>query len=105
MKSLNYTIQKILTGYENWLDEIYYYQQGDLTIKFVSSNSYSSFMAKAIFDLNINPHDFKYYSRPDLISSLESRIMKSASFEKRSSKMQTNIVSAFRAYIKYIQSK
>jgi hypothetical protein len=105
MKSLNYTIQKILAGYEKWLDEIYYYQQGDLNIKFVSTNSYSSFMTKAISDLNINPHDFKYYSRPDLISSLESRIMKSTSFEKRSSKMQTNIVSAFRAYIKYIQSK
>jgi hypothetical protein len=105
MKSLNYTIQKILTGYENWLDEIYYYQQGDLTIKFVSGNSYSSFLTKAIADLRMNPHVFKHYSRPDLVSSLESKIVNSTTFEKRSLKMQTNIISAFRAYIKYVQTK
>ena len=105
MKSLNYTIEKIMIKYTKWLSETYHYQVHDIDVKFTSVGSYQGLMLKAISDLKMNPHDFKHYSKPELIGSLESKIIKSKSFENRTSEIQSNIISAFRAYIKYIQTK
>jgi hypothetical protein len=104
MKNSNNTIQNILNGYAKWLNKSYFYKVGDNLKKFKSGLPYANYMELAISDLGIRPEDFKMYSKPGLLKSFAIRLESSAQFLRREAKVQSDILSAFKAYIKY-QSK
>lgn len=101
MKNSNYSIQNILKGYTKWLNTSYYYKVGDNLKKFKSGLPYANYMTLAIFDLAINPIDFKNYSTPGLLKSFLKSLEKSTTFNNRDEKLQSDIISAFNAYITY----
>ena len=101
MKNSNNTLQKILKRFAQWLNKSYFYIVGDKLIKFKSGMSYAKYMELAISDLGISPEDFKTYSKPGLLKSFASRLESSTQFLRREAKVQSDILSAFNAYIKY----
>lgn len=101
MKNSNNTIQKILKGYVKWLNRSYFYKVGYNLKKFKSGLPYANYMELAISDLGIRPEDFKKYSKPGLLKSFASRLESSTQFLRREAKVQSDILSAFNAYIKY----
>jgi|GEM_PF-5001953 len=101
MKNSNNTIQNILKGYVKWLNTSYFYKVGDKLKKFKSGLPYASYMELAISDLGIRPEDFKMYSKPGLLKAFASKLELSSQFIRREAKIQSDILSAFNAYIKY----
>ncbi len=101
MKKSNNTVQNILKGYVKWLNSSYYYTVGDNLKKFKSGLPYANYMEMAILDLGIKPLEFSQYSKPGLLKSFASRLETSNQFLRREAKIQSDILSAFSAYIKY----
>ena len=101
MKNSNNSIQKILKGYVKWLNRSYFYKVGDNLKKFKSGLPYANYMEMAISDLGIKPQEFGKYSKSGLLKSFASRLESSAQFLRREAKVQSDILSAFNAYIKY----
>tara|TARA_R110001592_G_scaffold88299_11_gene260079 strand:+ start:8424 stop:8747 length:324 start_codon:yes stop_codon:yes gene_type:complete len=102
MFNSNNSIRKILKGYVKWLNRSYFYKVGDNLKKFKSGLSYANYMEMAILDLGIKPQDFVEYSQPGLLKSFATKLESSAQFLRREAKIQSDILSAFNAYIKYI---
>lgn len=96
-------IKELLKGFIKWLGSKHYYTKKDKLIKFkkCSIPNYIKDMAHAIQDLGVAPMDFIRYSQLGLLKAFLKRLQESASFKNRESKIQSNIVSAFNAYIKY----
>ncbi|MFT6441577.1 MAG: hypothetical protein ACJASQ_001614 [Crocinitomicaceae bacterium] len=101
MKNSNNTVQNILNGYSKWLNKSYFYKIGDNLKKFKSGLPYASYLELAISDLGISPKDFKEYSKPGLLKSFLRSLKGSSIFQQRDLKSQSDIVSAFNAYISY----
>lgn len=101
MKNSNNTIQNILLGYAQWLNKSYFYKVGDNLKKFKSGLPYANYMELAISDLGISPKDFKMYSKPGLLKSFLKSLKVSSIFQQRDMKIQSDIISAFNAYINY----
>jgi hypothetical protein len=104
MKNSNNSSQNILNGYVKWLNTSYFYKVGDNLKKFKSGLPYASYMQMAIIDLGINPADFFNYSQPGLLKAFLNKLQTARMFSNRDPKLQSDITSAFKAYIKY-QSK
>jgi hypothetical protein len=96
-------IKELLKGFIKWLGSKHYYTKKDKLIKFkkCSIPNYIKDMAHAIQDLGVAPMDFIRYSRLGLLKAFLKRLQESASFKNREVKIQSNIISAFNAYIKY----
>ena len=96
-------IKELLKGFIKWLGTKHYYTKKNKIIKFkiCSIPNYIKDMAHAIQDLGIKPLDFIKHSQPGLLKAFLKRLQESASFKNREVKIQSNIVSAFNAYIKY----
>lgn len=101
MKNSNNTAQNILKGYVKWLNSSYFYKVGDNLKKFKSGLPYANYMEMAILDLGIKPQEFSQYSKPGLLKAFASRLETSNQFLRREAKIQSDILSAFSAYIKY----
>lgn len=101
MKNSNNSIQTILKGYVKWLNRCYFYKVGDNLKKFKSGLPYANYMEMAILDLGIKPKDFIKYSKPGLLKVFASKLELSTQFLRREAKIQSDILSAFNAYIKY----
>lgn len=103
MKNSNNSIQEILKGFIKWLGTNHYYTRKDKLIKFKKSSvpNYIKDMANSIQDLGMKPLDFIKHSQPGLLKAFLKRLQESASFKNREAKIQSNMVSAFNAYIKY----
>ena len=96
-------IKELLKGFIKWLGTKHYYTKRNKLIKFkkCSIPNYIKDMAHAIQDLGIAPMDFIKHSQPGLLKAFLKRLQESTSFKNREVKIQSNIVSAFNAYIKY----
>lgn len=106
MKNLKIKVSELLKGFINWLVKSYYYKVGKKTQKLVkfkkgSAVNYTMYMTLAIEDLGINPIDFKNYSTPGLLKSFLKSLEKSTTFKNRGEKLQSDIISAYNAYITY----
>lgn len=101
MNNSNNTIQNILKGYVKWLNSSYFYKVGDNLKKFKSGLPYANYMELAISDLGMNPQDFKTYSKPGLLKSFLKSLRETSVFQQRDLKIQSDILSAFNAYISY----
>ncbi len=104
MKSKKIKLSSLLNGFAHWLNKSYYYKIGDNLKKFKSGLAYANYMMFAISDLGIDPTTFEKYSQPGLLKSFLKRLKVSNSFINRDLKIQSDITSAFKAYIAY-QSK
>lgn len=93
-------------GFINWLKNNYHYYVGDknnrrrIKFKTGSASNYKKYLTLAIIDLGINSSTFKY-SSPGLLFSFLKKLEELNSFQKRDLKTQSNIISAFRAFIAY----
>ena len=96
-------IKDLLHGFIKWLENKHYYIRKNKSIKFkkCSIPNYIKNISRAIQDLGISPLDFIKYSKPGLLKSFLKRLQETTTFKNRESKIQSNIISAFNAYIKY----
>lgn len=96
-------IKDLLKGFIKWLGNKHYYIKNNQSIKFkkCSIPNYIKSIALAIHDLGISPLDFIKHSKPGLLKTFLKRLQESTTFKNRESKIQSNIISAFNAYIKY----
>ena len=96
-------IKELLKGFIKWLETKYYYTKKGVLIKFKKGSIYNYIkdMALAIKDLGFTPLDFIKHSQPGLLNPFLIRLQESASFKNKEVKIQSNIISAFNAYIKY----
>lgn len=101
MKTSRENNKQLFKGFVNWLNKSYYYKVGSITRKFRSGHSYGEYMGMAIQDLGMRPEDFKSNSRPGILKAMMSSLENTASFLQRDVKIQSDITSAFKAYIKY----
>lgn len=109
MKNLKIKVSELLKGFVNWLIKSYHYTVGTKNPKSVkfkkgSAVNYTMYMTLAIEDLGIRPTDFFNYSQPGLLKAFLKRLQEATTFTNRDLKLQSDIISAFKAYIKY-QSK
>lgn len=96
-------IKDLLKDFIKWLGNKHYYTKKDKLIKFkkCSIPNYIKNLSRAIQDLGISPLDFIKYSQPGLLKTFLKTLQESTTFKSRDSKIQSNIISAFNAYIKY----
>jgi len=80
-------------GFENWLKANNY----------VSWKSYLSFMRQIEGTLLIK--DFEKITSPSLLNKLLTELRSNRAFQARSESDKSNILSGFRAYIKYVEEK
>jgi hypothetical protein len=80
-------------GFESWLKANDY----------VSWKSYLSFMKQIESTLLVK--DFEKITSPSLLKRLRSDLERNRAFQSRSESDRSNILSGFRAYIKYIEER
>lgn len=94
-------LSDLLSGFAYWLNRSHYYKVGDNLKKFKSGLAYANYMMYAISDLGIDPATFEKYSQPGLLKSFLKSLKNTGIFKQRDKKIQSDIISAFNAYIKY----
>jgi hypothetical protein len=98
MKKVNFIKVEKLEKYSNWLKNCYYYNGNK---KFKSQNSYFNYMRLAIADLCLNADQFLSINQPGILKSILKSLLNSSLFNNRSKKLQSDIVSSFKAYIAF----
>lgn len=99
-------VSDLLKGFSMWLIKKYHYKVGKKTPRLVkfkmgSAVNYIKFMTCAIEDLGMKPSDFIQYSRPGLLKAFLNKLQEVTTFNNRDEKLQSDIISAFKSYIKY----
>lgn len=100
MKRTKENNKRLFKGFVNWLNKSYYYKVGEQMKKFKSGRSYGEYLGMAMDDLGIHSGTFSN-SKPGILKAMKNSLEKTSSFLQRDVKIQSDIMSAFKAYIKY----
>lgn len=90
---------KSLNEFVVWLNGKYEYVVGGSVRKFKSGKMYGKYIEWGLDDLGIRINDFTMHSSPGLVKAYLKRLNKSQAFLRRSKKEQSDIISAFKAFI------
>lgn len=106
MRDLKIKVSELLKGFINWMIKSYHYTvgtQNPKSVKFKKSSAacYEYSMTLAIHDLGLSPQDFLNYAKPALLKAILRRLKGTTSFMNRDLSQQSDMTSAFKAYIKY----
>lgn len=95
---------KNLNEFVLWLDSKYEYIVKGSTRKFKSGKMYEKYIIWGLSDLGIRTNDFLANSTPGLIKAYVSALNDSKVFARRSDRRQAEIISGFKAYIKFLNT-
>ena len=90
---------KSLKEFVIWLNGKYEYVVRGSVRKFKSGKMYGKYIEWGLDDLGIRINDFIMYSSPGLVKAYLKKLSESQAFLRRSKKEQSDIISAFKAYI------
>ncbi|MGB3948452.1 MAG: hypothetical protein WBM13_10740 [Bacteroidia bacterium] len=100
MKTSNLFNQN-LEKFSNWLKNHYIKANGQ---KFKSSKQYSYYMQLACADLSFNRDQFAGINQAGVLKVILKSLKNSGLFKSRTSKLQSDIISGFNAYITFKSS-
>ncbi len=98
MKTNKVSVEK----FQNWLKNSY---QKNGKGRFKSWESYGYYLEQAVVDLCINPNQFFAITSAGVMKSVLKALDRSGKFKTRNNKLQSDIKSGFKAYIKFLQAQ
>jgi hypothetical protein len=110
MKNLMLKVSEILKTFFTWLEKSYHYNKycrktNTLKlIKFKSVKNYQKYISLALDDMLITPIQFKKLNTSGLVSSFINKLTQNPSFNKRTTKSQSDIISALKIYSTYLNT-
>ncbi len=93
--------KNFLSNYIKWLNSSYYYSEGGEIKKFKSGQLYGDYMLFAIEHLRLRVDVFVKIASKERSERLMNELICKDSFNKVANKKQSDVISAFKAYILY----
>ncbi len=110
MKNLKLKVSEILKTFFTWLEKSYHYNRycrktnTFKSKKFKSVTNYQNYITLALADMLITPIQFKKLNTSGLVSSFINKLTQNPSFNKRTAKSQSDILSALKIYRAYLNT-
>lgn len=95
---------KNLNEFAVWLNSKYEYVLKGSIRKFKSGKMYEKYILWGLSDLGIRINDFLAHSTPGLVKAYISALSTSKVFARRTDRRQAEIISGFKAYIKFLNA-
>lgn len=99
MKKVNFKLR--VEKFTNWLKNSYTKDNGE---RFKSWVNYGYYIEQAVLDLCVNPDQFASINKAGIVKSILNALDRSGKFQSRPVKIQSDIKSGFKAYIKFLEA-